>query len=89
VSHFGQGAGFLTPEFDTAQLYLGGDVGTDTVHLLHGIPGLAATSEIIPGVYVSEVWLCLVGQLKHILRCSAVVSAWLCWRGMAYILPRK
>ncbi|KAL4855729.1 hypothetical protein ACK3TF_003809 [Chlorella vulgaris] len=52
VSHFGQGAGFLTPEFDTAQLYLGGDVGTDTVHLLHGIPGLAATSEIIPGVYL-------------------------------------
>lgn len=52
VSRFGAGAGFLTPEFDKAQLYLGGDVGPDTVHLLHGVPDLAASSEVFSGVWL-------------------------------------
>ena len=35
-----QGTEFIQPEFDDCRLYLGGDVGRDTLHLLHGVEGL-------------------------------------------------
>lgn len=35
-----KGAEMLQPEMNACTLYLGGDVGKDTLHLLHGMPGL-------------------------------------------------
>ncbi len=34
------GAEMLCPEFEDSILHLGGDVGNDTLHVLHGVPGL-------------------------------------------------
>lgn len=44
----------LRPEFDDCQLWLGGDVGPEATHLLHGVPGLAGSMEVLPGVFVSR-----------------------------------
>ena len=85
VSRFGAGAGFLTPEFDKAQLYLGGDVGPDTVHLLHGVPDLAASSEVFSGVWVR----------LHGAGCSAAAATWVTvltvssWRCAAAAASRR
>ena len=33
-------------------LYVGGDVGDSTLHLLHGTPGLTSSVEVLPGVHL-------------------------------------
>ena len=53
MGQLNQGAASLQPEFNACQLHLGGDVGADEVHLLHGVAGLKDSVEVLPGVYVS------------------------------------
>lgn len=52
MGQLGAGAASLQPELDDCRLFLGGDVGADSVHILHGVPGVAGAAEILPGVYV-------------------------------------
>lgn len=47
-----QGAEFLQPEFNKCRLYLGGDVGSDTLHLLHGIQGMQDAVQVLKGVFI-------------------------------------
>ena len=53
VGDLGPGAASLQPEMSPCTLYLGGDVGPESVHLLHGVRGLQQSAEVIPGVFVS------------------------------------
>lgn len=53
VGDLGAGAASLQPEMSPCTLYLGGDVGPESVHLLHGVRGLQQSAEVIPGVFVS------------------------------------
>lgn len=46
------GAELLRPELSSCPLYLGGDVGRHTLHLLHGISGLQDSIEVLPGVHL-------------------------------------
>ncbi|KAL4421283.1 hypothetical protein ABPG75_010574 [Micractinium tetrahymenae] len=45
-------AGFLQPEFNECTMHLGGDVDPSSVFLLHSVPGLPGSQEVIPGVHV-------------------------------------
>ncbi|GAB4822247.1 hypothetical protein N2152v2_009293 [Parachlorella kessleri] len=47
-----EGTEALQPEFSKCRLYLGGDVGRDTLHLLHGVRGLEESAEVFKGVFV-------------------------------------
>lgn len=42
----------LPAEFSGLPLYLGGDVGKATLHLVHGISGLKKSVEVIPGCFL-------------------------------------
>lgn len=55
--NLGQLAGFedLLPDFSSCPLYMGGDVGANALHVVHGVPGLEDTIEIIPGVYMGGI----------------------------------
>lgn len=55
--NLGQLAGFedLLPDFSSCPLYMGGDVGANALHVVHGIRGLEDTIEIIPGVYMGGI----------------------------------
>lgn len=46
------GADFLCPEFKDNDLYLGGDVGRSTLHLIHGHPEVEGCREIVSGLYI-------------------------------------
>lgn len=46
-------AGFLQPEFNDCAMHLGGDVDPSSIFLLHSVPGLPGSQEVIPGLYVS------------------------------------
>lgn len=46
------GAEILQPELSSCPLYLGGDVGAHTLHLLHGNSGFRDSIEVIPGVHL-------------------------------------
>jgi putative transcriptional regulator len=46
------GSSFLHPEFAACPLYLGGDVGPESVHLVHGVCGLAESVEVVRGVHM-------------------------------------
>eukprot|EP00897_Mesotaenium_endlicherianum_P009819 jgi/Mesen1/8866/ME000053S08268 len=50
----GQLPGFeeLLPEFSECPLYMGGDVGSNCTHVVHGVSGLDGSKEIIDGVFV-------------------------------------
>ena len=48
-------AGYLQPEFSACTMHLGGDVDPSSVFLLHSVPGLPGSQEVIPGLYVSVV----------------------------------
>ncbi|KAH7280087.1 hypothetical protein KP509_37G051900 [Ceratopteris richardii] len=52
--NLGQLAGFeeLLPDFANCALYMGGDVGVNALHVVHGVQGLEDSVEIIPGVYM-------------------------------------
>ena len=52
--NLGQLAGFedLLPDFASCPLYMGGDVGANALHVVHGAGGLKDSMEIIPGVYM-------------------------------------
>ncbi|PRW32622.1 hypothetical protein C2E21_8337 [Chlorella sorokiniana] len=52
VGDLGAGAASLQPELSPCTLYLGGDVGQESVHLLHGVRGLQQSAEVIPGVFL-------------------------------------
>ncbi|KAI7841223.1 hypothetical protein COHA_005187 [Chlorella ohadii] len=52
VGDLGAGAASLQPELSPCTLYLGGDVGQESVHLLHGVWGLQHSAEVIPGVFL-------------------------------------
>ncbi|KAK9819916.1 hypothetical protein WJX72_003947 [[Myrmecia] bisecta] len=45
------GTSALSPEFAPCPLYLGGDVGQNTLHLLHGHGGLEGAKETVSGVF--------------------------------------
>ncbi|KAL4424592.1 hypothetical protein ABPG77_009176 [Micractinium sp. CCAP 211/92] len=45
-------AGFLQPEFNDCAMHLGGDVDPSSIFLLHSVPGLPGSQEVIPGLYV-------------------------------------
>lgn len=66
VGDLGEGAASLQPELSPCTLYLGGDVGPDSVHLLHGVGGLRQAAEVLSGVYVSVCCICM---------CKATVGA--------------
>lgn len=55
--NLGQLAGFedLLPEFGGCPLYMGGDVGANALHVVHGVSGLEDTVEILPGVYMGGI----------------------------------
>ncbi|CAM6097365.1 unnamed protein product [Calypogeia fissa] len=46
------GFGKFMPEFIESSLYMGGDVGTNSIQVIHGIPGLHDSKEVISGVYL-------------------------------------
>lgn len=46
------GADNLCPEFADNVLYLGGDVGHDTVHFLHGYSDIQGAVEVVQGVFM-------------------------------------
>lgn len=46
------GAEFLCPEFEDNLLYLGGDVGKSTLHLVHGFREMKGSREVVNGVYM-------------------------------------
>lgn len=46
------GAEFLCPEFGKNLLYLGGDVGKSTLHLVHGFSEMKGCREVVSGVYM-------------------------------------
>lgn len=50
----GQVPGFekFKPEFTESPLYMGGDVGTNLIQVIHGVPGLQESKEVISGVYL-------------------------------------
>lgn len=50
----GQLAGFeeLQPELSSCPLYMGGDVGKDCTHVMHGVRDLEGAQEVIDGVFV-------------------------------------
>lgn len=66
VGDLGAGAASLQPELSPCTLYLGGDVGQESVHLLHGVWGLQHSAEVIPGVFVSCACCCCVAH-DHLL----------------------
>lgn len=47
-----EGAEKLLPQFAKERLYLGGDVGRSTMHLMHGCPDIEGSKEVVPGVAV-------------------------------------
>ncbi|GMH39461.1 hypothetical protein BSKO_07359 [Bryopsis sp. KO-2023] len=46
------GADFLCPAFADNVLYLGGDVGKSTLHLIHGHGDVEGSREVVSGVYI-------------------------------------
>jgi hypothetical protein len=70
VGQLSQGAAALQPEFNACQLFLGGDVGADEVHLLHGVAGLKDSVEVLPGVHVRAA-ACMGGGLRCLHRGAA------------------
>lgn len=52
--NLGQLAGFedLLPEFGSCPLYMGGDVGANALHSVHGVPRVEDSVEIVSGVYM-------------------------------------
>lgn len=39
-------------EFGPCRLYLGGDVGPSSAHILHGMPGIQDSIQVLPGLYL-------------------------------------
>ncbi|KAL3162870.1 hypothetical protein ABBQ32_009321 [Trebouxia sp. C0010 RCD-2024] len=46
------GADELCPEFADNILYLGGDVGSDTMHFIHGYSDIQGAQEVVKGVFM-------------------------------------
>lgn len=46
------GANRLCPEFSQNELYLGGDVGVDAVHMLHGHAQLPGSQKVVNGIHI-------------------------------------
>jgi len=55
LSDVGGGVAPLLPVFGDSTLYLGGDVERSSLHLVHGIPGLKGSLEVVSGVRVGGV----------------------------------
>lgn len=55
--NLGQLAGFeeLLPDFASCPLYMGGDVGANALHVVHGVHGLEDSVQVIPGVYMGGI----------------------------------
>ncbi|MCO5556269.1 hypothetical protein L7F22_009815 [Adiantum nelumboides] len=55
--NLGQLAGFeeLLPDFASCPLYMGGDVGANALHVVHGVHGLEDSMQVIPGVYMGGI----------------------------------
>lgn len=48
-------ASTLPNAYDDCTLYLGGDVGPEVLHILHGVNGVEDADQIVPGVYLGGV----------------------------------
>ncbi len=48
-------ASTLPNAYDDCTLYLGGDVGPEILHILHGVDGINDADHIVPGVYLGGV----------------------------------
>ena len=55
LSDVGGGVAPLLPAFGGSPLYLGGDVERSSLHVVHGVPGLEGSLEVVSGVRVGGV----------------------------------
>ena len=70
------GCGALASTLPPRRLYLGGDVGGDSVNLLHGICGLRDSLEVVSGVHVRGAGLWAGGSVQF---AGAALLLLLCW----------
>jgi len=45
----------MPPEFDSCTLYLGGDVGENALNIIHGVPDVEHSVQVVPGVYLGGI----------------------------------